>query len=149
MESKLKSYEFELLCNVLADIETFAEIGRRVRISEMRFAKSMREIGVPFTPSLWKCGRATPAQQMAYTRAVRRLERMKLITRVSEPSRDRTTHVKPTEAAIATLIELLGDRVSLGGLVASLSLTDWGRTLARRVEQISKPSSEGGKLSVG
>ncbi|MDZ4850824.1 MAG: hypothetical protein SGI77_16170 [Pirellulaceae bacterium] len=141
--------KIELFCNVLADTKTFAEIGRRVRMSKMRFTKSMGEVGVPFTSSLWKCGRATASQRMAYTRAVRRLERMRLIARISEPSRDRTTHVKPTEAAIATLIEYLGEQISLGGLVASLSLTDWGQALARKIEQTSKVDREGGELSVG
>jgi hypothetical protein len=111
MNHQLKTSEFELLCHVMADIETFIELSDRLQRSDERFVRAIRELGVPYTPSTWKRGNITSAQKMAYTRAVRRLEQSGFITRISEPKRDRTTHVRPTEMAIAFMINQLGSQI--------------------------------------
>ena len=127
---RLKTYELELLCSVLAEIEMFIEINERLQRSDQPFIRSMREKGVPFTPVQWKGDSITAAQKMAYSRAVRRLEQANLLTRLKEVKRDRTTHVRPTETAIALMVGELGERLSQRGVRESLKQTEWGRSLA-------------------
>ena len=135
MKPALNPCEFELLCHVLAEIEALADFDRRLLMSNHRFARAMREVGVPFRPTHWKNGEITPARKMAYSRAIRRLEQAKFVTRVTESNRDRTTHVKPTRSAIAVLIDQLGEQVNRNDLLVSLSLTDWGQSLAKSLSR--------------
>jgi hypothetical protein len=137
MNHQLKTTEFELLCNMMADIETFIELSDRLQRSDERFVRAIREVGVPYTPSAWKRGNITSAQKMAYTRAVRRLEQSGFIQRISESKRDRTTHVRPTEAAIEFMIDRLGSQINCEQLFGSISRFDWCGTLARKSQRLA------------
>jgi hypothetical protein len=137
MNHQLKTTEFELLCNMMADIETFIELSDRLQRSDERFVRSLRQIGVPFTPSSWKRGNITTAQKMAYTRAVRRLERSGFITRVSESKRDRTTHVRPTKMAIVFMIDQLGLQIDCDQLFESISRMQWCGNLIGKSQRLA------------
>jgi hypothetical protein len=119
----------------MADIETFIELSDRLQRSDERFVRAIREVGIPYTPSAWKRGNITSAQKMAYTRAVRRLEQSGFIHRISEPKRDRTTHIKPTRLAIDAVMQRLGDKMNRENLVKSLRLTKCGQSLAISLSQ--------------
>ncbi len=138
MNHQLKTFEFELLCNVMADIETFIELSDRLQRSDERFVRAIREVGVPFTPSSWKRGSITSAQKMAYTRAVRRLEQSGFIHRISESKRDRTTHVRPTETAIAFMIDQLGSQIDCDQLFGSISRFDWCGNLVGKSQRMAE-----------
>lgn len=138
MKHQLKTFEFELLCNVIADIETFIELSDRLQRSDERFVRSIRQIGVPFTPSSWKRGNINTAQKMAYTRAVRRLERSGYITRVSESKRDRTTHVRPTKMAIVFMIDQLGPQIDCDQLFESISRMQWCGNLIGKSQRLAE-----------
>ncbi len=138
MNHQLKTFEFELLCNVMADIETFIELSDRLQRSDERFVRAIREVGVPYTPSSWKRGSITSAQKMAYTRAVRRLEQSGFIHRISESKRDRTTHVRPTETAIAFMIDQLGSQIDCDQLFGSISRFDWCGNLVGKSQRMAE-----------
>jgi len=138
MNHQLKTIEFELLCNMMADIETFIELSDRLQRSDERFVRAIREVGVPFTPSTWKRGNITAAQKMAYTRAVRRLERSGFITRISESKRDRTTHVRPTKMAVAFMIDQLGWQIDCDQLFGSISRFDWCGNLVGKSQRMAE-----------
>ena len=138
MNHQLKTFEFELLCNVMADIETFIELSDRLQRSDERFVRAIREVGVPFTPSSWKRGSITSAQKMAYTRAVRRLEQSGFIHRISESKRDRTTHVRPTETAIAFMIDQLGSQIDCDQLFGSISRFAWCGNLVGKSQRMAE-----------
>ena len=138
MNHQLKTFEFELLCTVMADIETFIELSDRLQRSDERFVRAIREVGVPFTPSSWKRGSITSAQKMAYTRAVRRLEQSGFIHRISESKRDRTTHVRPTETAIAFMIDQLGSQIDCDQLFGSISRFDWCGNLVGKSQRMAE-----------
>ena len=127
--------EFELLCYVLAEIEAFSALDHGLLMTNHRFAREMCEVGIPFRPTHWKNGAITSAKRMAYSRAVRRLEHAKLLLRVTESHRDRTTHVKPTKQAIDALINKLGNQVNESDLIASLSRMKWGQSLAKSLSR--------------
>lgn len=138
MNHQLKTTEFELLCNMMADIETFIELSDRLQRSDERFVRSIREVGVPFTPSTWKRGNITAAQKMAYTRAVRRLERSGFITRVSESKRDRTTHVRPTKMAVVFMIDQLGPQIDCDQLFESISRMHWCGNIVGKSQRLAE-----------
>lgn len=148
MKHQLKKSQFELLCNVMADIETFIELSDRLQRSDDRFVRAIREVGVPFTPSSWKRGNITSAQKMAYTRAVRRLEQSGFITRISESNRDRTTHVRPTETAIDFMIDQLGSQIDCDQLFESISRFDWCGTLDLRTKRLRESRGIEGSVNV-
>lgn len=148
MNHQLKTTEFELLCNMMADIETFIELSDRLQRSDERFVRSIREVGVPFTPSSWKRGNITAAQKMAYTRAVRRLERSGFITRISESKRDRTTHVRPTKMAVVFMIDQLGPQIDCDQLFESISRMHWCGNLVGKPQRLVGIKKGEGKTDV-
>ena len=148
MNHQLKTTEFELLCNMMADIETFIELSDRLQRSDERFVRSIREVGVPFTPSSWKRGNITSAQKMAYTRAVRRLERSGFITRISESKRDRTTHIRPTKMAVVFMIDQLGPQIDCDQLFESISRMHWCGNLVGKPQRLAGIKKGEGKTNV-
>ena len=49
-------------------------------------------------------------------------EQMELLKRVTEPNRDRTTHVIPTAELLSVTIDQLGDEVDVDAVVAAAQL---------------------------
>lgn len=81
--------------------------------------------GIPFTPSYW-AGDENPRRKMQLVRAAKQLEQMGRLKRVTEPNRDRTTHVIPSLELISETIDQLRDEANLDAVIAGLSQTDWG-----------------------
>lgn len=136
MQNTSDSQKLEVLCAVLADIETFPEIDAIVLQGNDRFVRSMLKKGVPFTPSTWIRNAVFSAHKMDFTRAVRKLEMDGALTRLTEPKRDRTTHVIPTASAIATITRRLGSRVDRGAVLRGLRRTIWGTSIANELERL-------------
>ena len=67
---------------------------------------------VRYTPAVWFTDRATPARRQRWSRWTRRLARAGLLARITEPSRDRVTHVRLTPDGCAWLDEHVGGSTS-------------------------------------
>ena len=91
--------------------------------------------GIPFTPGYW-AGDENPSRKMRLVRAAKRLEQMGLLKRVTEPNRDRTTHVIPSPELILETIDQLGGEANADAVIAALSQTDWGAGLASQVASV-------------
>jgi hypothetical protein len=63
---------------------------------------------VRYAPAVWFEERATPARRQRWSRWTRRLTWAGLLDRITEPSRDRVTHVRLTPDGMAWLDEHVG-----------------------------------------
>ena len=120
---------------LLAELEVFAEIDLDVPGITDSWIVGMLRHGVPFTPSYWG-GDKNPRRKMQLVRAAKQLEQMGRLKRVTEPNRDRTTHVIPTPELISETIGRLGDEVSVDAVIAALSRTDWGAGIASQLASL-------------
>lgn len=91
--------------------------------------------GIPFTPSYWSCDE-NPRQKMRLVRTAKQLERIGLLKRVTEPNRDRTTHVIPSPELISETIGRLGDDVNVDAVISALSRTGWGAGIAGQLASV-------------
>lgn len=130
MQKQAKLMQLEILSYVLADIETFAELRWMIVDGNDRYVQSMLHTGVPFTPNFWRQNRIDATRAMAYSRAVRKLEERGLVKRITEPQRDRTTHLIPTLDGLRTAIRNQQGKVNLTAVCAGLERTIWGKGLA-------------------
>ena len=110
---------------LVAELEVFAEIDLDMPGITDSWIVGMLRHGIPFTPSYW-AGDENPRRKMQLVRAAKQLEQIGLLERVTEPSRDRTTHVIPSLALISETIDQLGDEANVDAVIAALSRTDWG-----------------------
>jgi len=99
-----------ILLAVLADIE--------VGVAE--------DAGVRHQPAVW-FGCLTAAQRKACSRAVRSLEEAGLLVRITEPNRDRVTHVQLTPAGLWRALQLAGPDADCDAIIDALLHTTWGQ----------------------
>jgi hypothetical protein len=128
----MKTYQWQLAKCLVAELEVFAEIDLRSPGIMDSWLAGMLHRGIPFTPSYWSGGQ-DPRLKMRLVRAAGQLERSGLLTRITEPSRGRTTHVIPSAELIADTLGRLGDQVDADAVVAALSRTTWGLVVAQQL----------------
>ncbi len=126
----MNSNQMYLAKCLLAELEIFAEINLDTPGIMDSWLTGMLRHGIPFTPSYWT-GNDSPGAKMRLVRAAAQLEQKGLLKRVTEPNRDRTTHVIPSLALISETIGRLGDDVNVDAVISALSRTDWGVGLCR------------------
>ncbi len=123
----------ELLYPIVAEIESFGAMDPVVlKQAVAPFIRAMQTVGVPYSPSTW-FGALAPAERKRLTRATKRLEVLGYLERVTEPNRDRATHVRPTYAALAWVIDTAGESVNLAELSEGLSRCEWADDLGRQL----------------
>ncbi|MGB7328729.1 hypothetical protein SH528x_000227 [Novipirellula sp. SH528] len=130
----MKPNQLQLAKHLVAELEVFAEVQLDVPGISDPWISGMLHRGIPFTPSFW-AGDRIPQRKMRLVRAAEQLERLELLKRVTEPNRDRTTHVIPSTKLIVDTIDQLGNQVDLNAVVAGLSRTAWGRGIADQLLQ--------------
>ena len=96
----MKRDHLQLAKWLVAELEVFAEIDLEVPGITDPWITGMLRHGIPFTPSYWS-GDENPRQKMRLVRTAKQLERIGLLKRVTEPNRDRTTHVIPSPELIS------------------------------------------------
>ncbi|TWT65474.1 hypothetical protein [Crateriforma conspicua] len=131
----MKRDHLQLTMWLLAELEVFAEIDLKVPGITDPWIVGMLRHGIPFTPSYWS-GDENPRQKMRLVRTAKELERIGLLKRVTEPNRDRTTHVIPSPELISATIGRLGDEVNVDAVIAALSRTDWGAGIAGQLASV-------------
>lgn len=120
---------------LVAELEVFAEIDLDLPGIKSSWLTGMLRHGIPFTPGQW-AGDENPRQKMRLVRAAKQLELMGLLARVTEPNRDRTTHVIPSPELILDTIDQLGDEANVDAVIAALSQADWGAGIACRLAEV-------------
>lgn len=128
----MNSNQTHLAKCLVAELEVFAEIDLDLPGIKSSWLTGMLHHGIPFSPSYW-VGDENPRRKMRLVRAAKQLEQKGLLTRVTEPNRDRATHVIPSLELISETIDQLSDEANLGAVVAALSRTDWGAGIACRL----------------
>ena len=131
----MKPNQLQLAKCLVAELEVFAEIDLDLPGTKCSWLVGMLRRGIPFTPSQW-VGDESAGRKMGLVRAAKQLEQMGWLKRVSEPNRDRTTHVIPSPELISETIDQLGDEVDVDAVIAALSRTDWGADLADQLESL-------------
>jgi len=129
----------EILLNVLAQIEAFSELDASLAEGPDQYPSTMRSMGVPYQPNAWFAKPLDDARRQAYSRATKQLERAGLIQRVTEPDRNRVTHLLLTPAGLRCAMELAGPHADRMAVAKGLWLTNWGRDLATHLFAKSRP----------
>ena len=131
----MKRDHLQLAKWLVAELEIFAEIDLGAPGITDPWITGMLRHGIPFTPSYWS-GDENPRQKMRLVRTAKQLERIGLLKRVTEPNRDRTTHVIPSPELISETIGRLGDDVNVDAVISALSRTDWGAGIAGQLASV-------------
>ncbi|MFN3297554.1 hypothetical protein [Caldimonas sp.] len=126
----------DMLQAVLGELVAFAGQPDDPLADADRWQWSMRHRGVPYRPDHWHGARLTPAQRMTCSRAVRGMATAGLVERVTEPRRNRVTHLRPTAAGLARA--LAGNDANQTAVTLALRKTDWGAALADEIERAVK-----------
>ena len=131
----MKPNQLQLAKWLVAELEVFAEIDLDRSGIKSSWLTGMLHHGIPFTPGYW-AGDENPPRKMRLVRAAKQLEQIGWLERVTEPNRDRTTHVIPSPELISETIDQLGDKANVDAVIATLSQTDWGVGLADQLESL-------------
>ena len=129
-EESVSSVADAILLTVLAEIETFAEIPEELFVAPPRYVEQMASLGVPYRPRAWFGGSLPPRLRKVCSRAVDRLEWSGLIERITEPKRDRVTHLRPTQAGLRAALEIAATSADRRAINEALRRTDWGGELS-------------------
>ena len=127
---KLPAPADEILLAVLAEIEALAVIEPHREIATDPALAPMLSMGIPYQPGQWRNHPPGVSERQALSRAVRRLEQVGLLVRVTEPHRDRVTHLRPTAAGLQRALQLAGSQADPAAVAVGLRETSWGRQLA-------------------
>ena len=114
---------------LVAELEVFAEAELDLDGIPDTWIAGMLHRGIPFTPSYWSGGQ-NPRLKMRLVRAADQMEQLGMLTRLTDPNRNRTTHVIPAAELIADTVRRLDDQFDTDAVIAGLSRTDWGASVA-------------------
>jgi hypothetical protein len=132
-----------LLLAALAEIEALAELDESLENAPDPGLAALVRVGIPYRPDGWFGETLCPACRKACSRALRRLERAGLMRLLTEPRRNRVTHVQLTPTGIRRAIELAGDATDRVAIIEGLQRTAWGADLAAEVWKTIWPKRRG------
>ncbi len=122
----------QILLVTVAGIEVLGrEPADEVGQSTNPYLIAIRDVGVPYEVDFW-FGPVTGAQRKAYSRATQQLDDRGFVQRVTEPNRDRVTHVRPTYAGLEWVMDVAGQSVNRKTLLRGLEYCDWTGNLSRQ-----------------
>ena len=127
---RLDDYAQKILLALLAEIEALPVLGSGLQQGAAYELLQIRDMGIPYRPGVWYGASLDCAQRQAYSRAAIRLEGAGFVRRITEPRRDRVTHLQPTVDGLRMALRLAGRRADRSAVAAGLSMTRWGRELA-------------------
>lgn len=126
----IPSTQRQLLLALLANLEAFAELPDDLAaLSTHPEVAGFRVRGVPYRPNHWFRQAPTPGRRQARSRALRRLASAGLVRRITQPRRDRVTHVQFTQRGLALALALAGADADRGAVAEALRRTAWGEAL--------------------
>jgi len=122
-------YERDLLLAVLAELDVLgSRTTKELCVGERHLAELLTR-GVPYTPDDWCEQPLSAARRKAISRAAQRLESSGLLIRVTEPNRNRVTHLLPTLDGLLKAFRLTS-QADFKSIIAGLHRTAWGGRLA-------------------
>jgi hypothetical protein len=127
---RLDDYAQKILLSVLAEIEALPVLGSGLQHGAAYELLQIRDMGIPYRPGVWYGVSLDCDQRQAYSRAAMRLEGVGFLRRITEPRRDRVTHLQPTADGLRMTLRLAGWRADRSAIAAGLSMTRWGSELA-------------------
>lgn len=92
----------------------------------------LRRHGIPYSTCEW-FGPIDDWQRQRYSRATMRLEGNGYVIRITEPRRDRVTHLRPTLNGLMWALRA-SPATDIGEVTTALRRTEWGRRLADDIE---------------
>ena len=137
----LDVYATDILAAVLAGIETLPEVDAGLEGGATRWLAKLRDLGVPYQPDDWFDGPLSCARRKAYSRAAMRLEGAGLILRITQPNRDRVTHLQLTAAGLRRALRMVGSSANRAAVAEGLRRTTWGRELAVNLTVNRRPQA--------
>ena len=126
----LDRHAADILAAVLAEVEALKDLGRALEEGTSRRLAELRDLGIPYRPDDWFGGPLSWACRKAYSRAAVRLEAAGLIVRITQPKRDRVTHLQLTAAGLRRALRLVRRRADPTAVAEGLGRTTWGKQLA-------------------
>jgi hypothetical protein len=103
-------------------------------------------VGVQYQPSVWHDS-LTSRDRKRLSRTAKRLEAAGFLERITEPQRDRVTHIRPMSAALRWLTEAAKGSVNRPALLEGVKRCDWAagfcRQLSFRARQPRKNAPQG------
>ena len=127
------AYAEKILLAVLAEIETLPILGSSLTRGTMPELVQMRDHGIPYRPAGWYGVPLDCAARQAYSRAALRLETHGVLRRITEPCRDRVTHLQLTALGLRLALSRAGHRADRSAIAEGLRLTRWGKDLAANI----------------
>jgi len=135
----LDRHAADILAAVLAEIEALKHLGTALEEGASPRLAGLRDVGIAYRPDDWFGGPLSGARRKAYSRAAARLEGAGLLLRITEPNRDRVTHLQLTAAGLRRALRLVGPRADLAAIAEGLGRTTWGRELAAGLTPRRRP----------
>jgi hypothetical protein len=130
-----------LLRAVLIEIEWLPVFGADLSSGRTLELKGIRDRGIPYAPAKWDAAPLSDAERQACSRATLQLQGLGLLERITEPRRDRVTHVRPTASGLRLALQLAGPDADRLAIREGLGLTTWGKELADGMQTEPCPNS--------
>ena len=140
----VNEYAEKILLAVLAEIETLPMLGSSLTRGTMPELVQMRDNGIPYRPAEWYGIALDCAERQAYSRAAMRLEAYGVLRRITEPRRDRVTHLQLMPLGLRLALRLAGRRADRSAIAEGLRLTRWGKDLAASIPANKNPVKDAG-----
>ena len=129
----------KILFGVLAEIEALPIFGPALTRGATPELVQIRDNGIPYRPAEWYGIPLDCAERQAYSRAAIRLEAHGVLRRITEPRRDRVTHLQLTATGLRLALSRAGRRADRSAIAEGLRLTRWGKDLAANISAGKKP----------
>ena len=129
----------KILFGVLAEIETLPMLRSALTQGATPELVGLRDTGIPYRPAEWYGVALDCAARQSYSRAAIRLEAHGVLRRITEPRRDRVTHLQLTATGLRLALSRAGRRADRSAIAEGLRLTRWGKDLAANLSAGKKP----------
>ena len=135
----VNEYAEKILFGVLGEIEALPILEPMLTQGATPELVQMRDNGIPYRPAEWYGVPLDCAARQAYSRAAMRLEACGVLRRITEPRRDRVTHLQLTAFGLRLALSRAGRRADRSAIAEGLRLTRWGKNLAANLSAGKKP----------
>ena len=141
----VNEYAEKILFSVLGEIEALPILEPMLTQGATPELVQMRDNGIPYRPAEWYGVPLDCAARQAYSRAAIRLEAYGVLRRITEPRRDRVTHLQLTDLGLRLALSRAGRRADRSAIAEGLRLTRWGKDLAANLSADKKPVKDAGR----
>lgn len=139
----------DLLFPIVADIEWLGTPdGKRLAETDAPNIRELQTVGVRYQPSAWHDS-LTKKERNRLSHTAKRLEAAGFLERITEPQRDRVTHIRPTSKALRWVIEAAKGSVNQPALLEGVKSCHWAAGLCLSAELLKEMSGLRERTLVG